>query len=160
MHLCGVALQTLSLDVFLVYASLLKFLRALHLSIFEQPPHPSVFQHPAGRNSRAIPAFRAASSFPLKTPARAASIQATAGIGRQPVIIPLRLRTAVVTIPIRIRTVATINARLRGCVTKTEGSPCETCSALRRFSSIIGPRTKPTRLRSRQFHRRRPIRPS
>ena len=37
MHLCGVALQTLSLDVFLVYASLLKFLRALHRSVFEQP---------------------------------------------------------------------------------------------------------------------------
>ncbi len=45
---------------------------------------------------------------------------------------------------IRIRAATALKARLIGRVRNTVGSPFETCSARRRFSSIIGPSTNPS----------------
>ena len=55
-----------------------------------------------------------------------------------------RRRTAGATIAMRINTVAMMKARLIGRVTNTEGSPFDISIARRRFSSIIGPSTKPS----------------
>ena len=59
-------------------------------------------------------------------------------------MLPRRFFTAGSVMTIRIRTETAMNARLIGRVTKTEGSPFETCNARRRFSSIIGPSTNPS----------------
>ena len=58
--------------------------------------------------------------------------------------VPHHLRTAGAAITIKMSTVATINPRLIGRVTNTEGSPRDTCSVRRKFSSTIGPSTNPS----------------
>ena len=50
-------------------------------------------------------------------------------------------RTAGATMTMRISTVATRKATLRGRVTNTDGSPPDISMERRRFSSIIGPST-------------------
>jgi hypothetical protein len=56
MLICGVALSNLIARRISLYASRFVFLRALHLTVFEQPAKQTVFQH-SGSNFEDIPTF-------------------------------------------------------------------------------------------------------